>query len=420
MAELVIKEKRPLQFNKIPWRLFIVGVGSALTVVVFLMRLIMQASYEEIATLVVTLSATSFLSLGAGYFLVRRGWAHFSSLHGTLILTYLWSAIVVLVNVGVMLSQMYFSQHDFILSGVLLLFAGIISITFGIFVSANVKDGLDQLEGAARQISEGNLEERVMIQGKDEVARLGVVFNNMAGQLQAAEKEREELEKMRRDLVAWTSHDLRTPLTSIRAIIEALHDGLVDDEESVQRYYKTIRSDIISLNTLIDDLFELAQLDAGGLLMEKSRHSLRDIISDSLESFRALATQRHIELRGDVQSGLDSVPLNTPKIVRVINNLLSNALRYTPTDGKVTVRSWRTDTHAMVAVEDSGAGFKSEDLSRVFEQFYRGEEARSRSTGGAGLGLAIARGIVTGHDGDVWAENSTDGGAIVGFKLPLT
>ncbi len=419
MANLTVQKNQPLQFERIPWRLFLIGTGLALIVVVFLMRWLMQAPYTEIATLSIALSATSLLSLGIGYLLVRRGWAKFPSLNGTLILTYFWSTIVVLVNVWIMLSQMYFNQHDFILSGVLLLFAGIISTTFGIFVSANIKDGLARLEMAARQISEGHFDERVEIHGKDEIARLGMVFNNMAGQLETAEKEREELDKMRRDLVAWTSHDLRTPLTSIRAMIEALHDGLLDDENDVRRYYKTIRSDIISLNILIDDLFELAQLDAGGLVMEKSSHSLRDIISDSLESFRALASKRKIELHGDVQSGLDSVPLNAPKIARVINNLLSNALRYTPDGGEVLVQSWHTDTHAIVTVQDSGTGFKDEDLKRVFEQFYRGEEDRSRATGGAGLGLAIARGIVSGHDGEVWAENVPNSGALVGFKLPL-
>ncbi|MEM7331921.1 MAG: ATP-binding protein [Chloroflexota bacterium] len=419
MANLSVQEEQPVQFARLPWRLFLIGTSFAIVVVIFLMRLLMQASYNEIVTLSMTLTGTSFLSLGIGYLLVRRGWAKFPSLNGTLILTYLWSAIVVMVNVWVMLSQMYFSHHDFILSGVLLLFAGIISTTFGIFVSANIKDGLGQVEVAAREISEGNFDQRVIIQGNDEVARLGTVFNNMAGQLETAEKERQELDKMRRDLVAWTSHDLRTPLTSIRAMIEALHDGVVEDEKDVQRYYKTIRSDIISLNMLIDDLFELAQLDAGGLVMEKSSHSLRDIISDSLESFKALASQRQIELHGDVQIGLDSIPLNAPKIARVINNLLSNAIRYTPDGGEVLVQSWRDDTHAIVTVQDSGTGFKPEDMSRIFEQFYRGEEARSRATGGAGLGLAIARGIVEGHDGTVWAENVPNSGALVGFRLPL-
>lgn len=420
MSEIYLEEKRPFFLNQIPWRLFLVGIGLALLVASTLMRLLMQAPVSDIVTLISTLSITSVLSLSIGYFLVRRGWAKFPSINGVLVLTYCWAAIVVIANAWFMLSQMYFDQHDFILSGILLIFSGIISVTFGIFVAGSIKDGLSKLETAAHEISAGHLEQRVTITGNDEVARLGDVFNEMARQLQETEKERQELEKMRRDLVAWTSHDLRTPLTSIRAMIEALHDGLVEDETAVQRYYKTIRSDIISLNTLIDDLFELAQLDAGGLVMEFSNHSLRDIISDSLESFQALASQKSIKLHGDVSTGLDSVPLNATKIGRVINNLISNALRYAPQKGEVIVRGWNDGSHAIVTVQDSGHGFEEKDLPHLFEQFYRGEEARSRSTGGAGLGLAIARGIVQAHAGEIWAENGPDGGALVGFKLPLS
>ena len=418
-AEAIAQDKRPLLASKFPWRLFLIGVAIALFVATFLLRTLMQAPASDITTLVSTLSITSLVSLWIGYFVVRRGGTIFPSLNYTLIVTYIWSAVVVLVNVWFMLSQMYFSEHDLILSGVLLLFAGIISTTFGVFVAANISDGMQSLESAAEHIAEGNFQKRVHIRGNDEVARLGNVFNNMAEQLQEAEEQRAELDQLRRDLIAWTSHDLRTPLTSIRAMIEALHDGVVDDPESIQRYYQTIRSDIISLNVLIDDLFELAQLDAGGLDMEKSNHSLRDILSDALESFQAIAFKKQIRIHGDVKEDLGSVPLNAPKIARVVSNLLSNAVRYTPKDGEIIVSGWCSDSHAIVTVQDSGSGFNEEDLPRIFEQFYRGEEARSRKTGGAGLGLAIARGIVYGHDGEIWAENVATGGALVGFKLPL-
>jgi signal transduction histidine kinase len=201
-------------------------------------------------------------------------------------------------------------------------------------------------------------------------------------------------------------------------MIEALHDGVVSDPETTQRYYRTMRSDIIALNTLLDDLFELAQLDAGGLVMELSSHSLSDMISDSLEGFQALAAQKNIRLSGEIGKNLDPVNLNAAKIGRVLSNLLSNALRYTPADGQVYVRAYRTTEGAIVTVQDTGPGFEPEDLPRVFEQFYRGELARSRATGGAGLGLAIAQGIVEAHNGRIWAENAPEGGAIVGFMLP--
>ena len=203
-------------------------------------------------------------------------------------------------------------------------------------------------------------------------------------------------------------------------MIEALHDGVVDDPETVQRYYRTIRSDIISLNSLIDDLFELAQLDAGGLKMDMAFHSLSDIVSDTLESFQLIAQKRNINLQGEVGDGLDPVWLNAPKIGRVLTNLLSNAMRYTSENSDVLVKAWREGENVTVTVQDSGPGFDEKDLPRVFEQFYRGEEARSRATGGAGLGLAIARGVIDAHDGRIWAENASEGGALVGFMLPVS
>jgi signal transduction histidine kinase len=401
-----------------PWRLFVVGIVLALIVAVLLMKGLLGAPFTEIATLALTLAFTSLLSLAIGYLLYRRGWARSPSLNLTLVMTYGWAAVLTLFNVWVMAVRMFVSSHDLILSGVLLLFAAIIATTFGIFVAASVTDSLRHLAGNAHRIAQGDFSARALLAGHDEVARLGEVFNEMAEQLQQAAAQRAELDILRRDLIAWTSHDLRTPLTSVRAMIEALHDGVIHDPESVKRYYRTIRADVIALNDLIDDLFELAQLDAGGLVLELSPHSLSDLISDSLESLRPLALQRHIDLNGQVSPDLDPVWLNAPKISRVLTNLISNALRYTPQGGKVYVAAERTPAGVQVTVQDSGPGFNPDDLPRVFEQFYRGEQARSRSTGGAGLGLAIARGIVEAHHGRIWAENIAGQGALVGFILP--
>jgi len=407
------------RFSQTPWRLFVIGIVVALFVVVLLMRLLMQAPLQEITTLVTWLTISSLLSLVVGYILYRRGLARSPSLSFTLLLTYAWATFLILFNVWVMSRQMFFNdEHDLILSGVLLLFAGIIATTFGIFVAASVTDGLQQLAVTSQEIADGHLEARVTLNGRDEVSQVGQAFNHMAEQLQQAEQERAEVEQMRRDLIAWTSHDLRTPLTSIRVMIEALHDGVVTDPEAVQRYYRTIRSDIISLNGLIDDLFELAQLDAGGLTLEMSYHSLSDIISDTLEGFQLLAAKRNIQLQGDVAADLDPVSLNAPKISRVLSNLVGNALRYTPSGGQVQVTAVRTAAGVEVIVQDSGPGFNEADLPRVFEQFYRGEQARRRKTGGAGLGLAISRGIVEAHNGRIWAENAPNGGARITFSLP--
>jgi len=145
----------------------------------------------------------------------------------------------------------------------------------------------------------------------------------------------------------------------------------------------------------------MAQLDAGGIPLEKEDASLADLISDTLESFSALASQQGITLEGTVKADVDPVLMDTQRIGRVLNNLVGNALRHTPAEGKVEVLARRANEGVEVTVRDSGEGIRTEDLPNVFESFYRGEKSRSRATGGAGLGLAIARGIVRAHGGDI-------------------
>lgn len=420
MIQTFPQNKTLTWFSRAPWRILVSGLVLALALAAFLMWQLMEAPMSEITTLVSTLAFTSVVSLGVSYWLYRRGWARSPSLMLTLLVSYVWAAVLTVSNVWVMSVQMFVSPHDLTLSIVLLLFAAFIATTFGVFAAASITDNLRQLDQTAKALAGGELATRTAVTGRDEVARLAHSFNEMAAQLQAAEQERDKLEGLRREFIAWTSHDLRTPLTSIRAMVEALHDGLVEDPETAQRYYRTIRSDVMAMNKLIDDFFELAQLDANGLILEFSDHSLHDLISDALESFQALAQQRDIKLVGDVGPDIDPVRLNAAKMSRVLANLLSNALRYTPADGSVKLRAQRTSEGVEVTVCDTGPGFSPNDLERIFEKFYRGEQARSRSTGGAGLGLAIAAGIVAAHDGRIWAENNPKGGACVGFVLPVS
>jgi signal transduction histidine kinase len=240
----------------------------------------------------------------------------------------------------------------------------------------------------------------------------------MAAQLQAADRRHRELEDLRRDLIAWVGHDLQTPLASIRAILEALADGVVDEPDMVQRYYATAQRDVRALSDLIDDLFQMAQLDAGGLQLDRSKSSLTDLISDTLESFSELAKREQVTLQGRADEGLDPVDMDTQRIGRVLTNLVSNALRHTPPGGCVQVEARRSGPGVQVTVSDTGDGIPAADLAHIFERFYRGEKSRSRLTGGSGLGLAIARGIVRAHGGDIRAESEAGHGARFTFTLP--
>jgi len=215
------------------------------------------------------------------------------------------------------------------------------------------------------------------------------------------------------------SHDLQTPLASIRAIVEALADGLVEDPATRQRYLNTARKDIQSLSLLIDDLFQMAQLDAGGIQLDIEDSSLSDLVSDTLESFSEPARSANIRLEGKVAAGIDPVCMDSRRIGRVLTNLISNALRYSDAGGSILIQVTRDSDTVRVEVADTGSGIPHEDLPMIFERFYRGEKSRSRASGGAGLGLAIARGIVTAHGGEIGVASQPGKGTTFHFTLPV-
>jgi signal transduction histidine kinase len=332
---------------------------------------------------------------------------------------YLVAIGLVFLNVLVTAQLMFASQHDLRLAGILLLFAGGIALSFGYFLSANITESIQRVVDGAEAIADGDLGVRVMVSGQNELAELADAFNRMATQLQEADDRQKELEQLRRDLIGWVSHDLRTPLTSVQLMVEALADGVVDEPQTVQRYLRTIQADIRHLNTLIDDLFEMSQLEAGALHFVVAPHSLRDLISDTLESMSTLAQKKGVELCGDVAQDVDPVVMAPDKIGRVLINLISNAVRHTPPGGEITVEARREKKSGQIRVDvrDTGEGIPPEDLPHVFERFYRGEKSRSRATGGAGLGLAIAKGIIEAHRGELWVESQVGGGSTFSFTL---
>ncbi|MDJ0752440.1 MAG: ATP-binding protein [Ardenticatenaceae bacterium] len=397
------------------------GLILALFIGMIMASWLLSATYSEMIDLAWLLSSTAFISLGVG-FVIYYFFARVSpSLLLTLALAYLWTALLMILNVWNGARLMFFNgEHDLPLAVVLLIFASVIATTFGLAVSVRVVGDLRELSRSAEQIAHGNLQTRAEVNGRDEVSQVASSFNDMADKLQEAERVRQEVEQLRRDLVSWTSHDLRTPLTSVRAMIEALRDGMVTDEATIQRYYKNILNDIGSLNSLMNDLFELAQLESGGMEIVREPQTMSDLISDTVEQFHAMAAQNNIRIHGRAAEGLDPVTMDGPLIGRVLSNLISNALRYTPAGGEIAIEAQLINDGQAVqcVVWDSGPGFQPQDLGRVFEQFYRGEQSRSRATGGGGLGLAIARAIIEGHQGSITAANRPEGGALISFVIP--
>ncbi|HJR81978.1 MAG TPA: ATP-binding protein [Anaerolineales bacterium] len=409
-----------VSFNRIPM-LARLAFGVLLIVAISLgfFKLLMAPPMSELGLMALFLGITAFVSTLAGFAAYRFGWINSSpTLRWSLLGGYALSSLLTFFNVWFSAELMFASEHDLLLAIVLLVFAGGIAMILGYFLSGTVTERIDLVRNAAEKLSRGDLQTRVPVQGRDEVSALAAAFNRMAEQLQAVDQKQRALETLRRDLIAWASHDLQTPLTSMRAILEALSDGIVDDPETVKRYLHTAQRDVRSLSALIDDLFQMAQLDAGGFPLNRAEASLNDLVSDTLEGFTELAKQERITLEGQVEPGVDPVFMDTQAIGRVLNNLIGNAMRHTPPEGQISVWVRRTGSSVEVIVRDTGEGIHAEDLPNIFERFYRGEKSRSRETGGAGLGLAISRGIIRAHGGDIRVQSEPGKGTQFSFNLP--
>lgn len=228
----------------------------------------------------------------------------------------------------------------------------------------------------------------------------------VAVRLSMEERSQREIEAARRQLVAAASHDLRTPLASLRLLVESIDDGVATGETR-DRYLREIRTHVEVLSDLIDDLFELSRIEAGDISWTMRQVELGDLIGDTVAAMRAPAEARGVKIAAELPPGHVVAEANAEKVQRVLFNLIQNAIRHTPADGSVTVRARTEGNGVEVEVADSGEGIPDGDDERVFEAFYRGDAARGED--GAGLGLAISRAIVEAHGGRIWLERGSPG-----------
>ncbi len=297
------------------------------------------------------------------------------------------SVALPLAAVSVSGTVMFSSGHD-----MTLLFVAAASSSAAVFaglvVARSIARPVQRLRAASSELAAGDLRVRAPESGPREIAELGSAFNEMAANL-------EKLFDVRSQLVAWASHDLRTPLASLQAMLEALEDGLVEPEQ----YLSSLREQVRLLSAIVDDLFELARIDAGVLTLELAEAKLGPLIEACLRGIEPEAHARKITLNVDM-NGAPPVLCAPEKVERVLYNLLANALRHTPSDGSVAVRVRPLANEVCVTVEDTGTGFRAESMH------------------GSGLGLAIARGFIEHQGGRFWHENQPGGGARISFTLP--
>jgi signal transduction histidine kinase len=335
----------------------------------------------------------------------------------------LTSTTVLAVSIGAYVASraMFISAHDLTALVVVLVAAGGVAIAFGLVFGARLGAVSRTLAETARRIgSEDAGPTSLPRDVPSELAQLAGELELAHERLDDAHAREQALDASRRELVAWVSHDLRTPLAGMRAIAEALEDKIVTDPETVARYLVTLREEVDRLATLVDDLFELSRTQAGVLRLEFARISLDDLVSDALASSQPVAAAKRVTLEGKILGPTAEVHVSAPEVSRALRNLLENAIRHTPNDGSVVVEAGLDRAEpdwAFVSVRDSGGGVPEADLPRIFDVGYQREHARTPGAG-AGLGLAIAKGFVEAHNGRLSVANE-NGGANFTVHLPL-
>ena len=294
-----------------------------------------------------------------------------------------------------------------------LLVAGALAAAISLVVARWLARGMTQplrdMAKAARRMERGDYEQRVSTSSRDEVGQLAVAFNRMSGELA-------DLERLRRDLVANVSHELKTPISALRAHLENLLDGVErPDPETLQ----VMLAQSERLGRLVDQLLELARLESGEVPLRLERVPLRSLVSQVLSEIAVGRPEQAVTVEEHVPDDLPLVQADPERVHQVLFNLLDNAMRFTPRGGRVRVTASRHDGAVEVSVADTGPGISPEHLPRLFERFYRIDTARSRNEGGTGIGLAIARWVVEAHGGRIWAESEPGKGAVFTFELPL-
>ncbi len=392
----------------------VLGATAAVVLALLAAEVTMQPSSHDRVVLIGVFASVAVLVAGAAGVLGRLT-QRLTSLHTAVLVTSIAAVAAAAAAILASAASMFLSGHDLRL----VLIALGLGVALGVVLAASVTRPLEAdllaIRQTAGRVAAGDRDVRTGVVRADEVGDLARALDDMIGRLAEAEAERSRMEDARREFLASVGHDLRTPLTSLRGAIEAIEDGLVEDPS---RYLAAMRSDVRLLSSLVDDLFLLSRIESGALHLEREPVDLTELADEAVEAMRHVGRARGvtIDLDADADAALP-VAVSTPEIGRVLRNLLDNAVRHTPDGGRVLVRTRRDGDRAVIEVVDEGPGFPPDFVGRAFESFARADGARQRDGSGAGLGLAIARGLVDAHGGTVTARPGPPGHVTV--TLPL-
>lgn len=386
--------------------------GAAATLVV---GLAVGMHADELTRLVLLLTPALVVTVVAGA--LARPLLLRSRMRQRVIATALVASVLSFANLLVLAYLMFVSREDATLVAVLVLYSVAAGIGVALVQARSVVSGVERLMATAESLAEGDLNARTgPMDAGPELDTLGRTLDGMAERLSKSIAQARDAETKRRELITAVSHDLRTPLADLRAMIEAIDDGVVEDLPTLRRYAAEMHRAVGSLVVLVDDLFELAQLDVAGMETESRRVPLHDVVRSALAACAMQATMKGLALETSIDSAADIAC--SPRLVRVLQNLVQNAVRHTPSDGTVLIHAHPGPSQLEIAVEDTGEGIPVESLPRVFEPFWRGDP--SRSTSGSGLGLALAQRIVEALGGTISVESQPSQGSRFAVMLPYT
>jgi signal transduction histidine kinase len=349
--------------------------------------------------------------LGCGAVLVAHLLARSRSRVGGLRRQFAVVAFVAMVQltaaVALFVEEMFVSGHDAFFAVLAAAYAAALTAWAVHLLARRALDDVDAVRTTLAHVGEGRRDVGTGVRGRDEIARLAADVDAMVARL-----DREE--RARRDLIAAVSHDLRTPITSLRLLADAIDDG-IGDADTRREYAARIGTHVRALGALIDDLFELTRLESGDLTWTMESVRLDLLLEEAVEAMRPAADAGAVTVTTELEPALAAARANPERLQRVLFNLIQNAIRHTPPDGSVTVRALRIGDAVEIEVADTGTGIADEHRAKVFEPFYRTDDARSDT--GAGLGLAVSRAIVEAHGGSIWLEEAAVG-TRVRFRLP--
>jgi histidine kinase len=292
----------------------------------------------------------------------------------------------------------------------------IAAILASFFISRQVVTPMLHMMSLSQRIAEGEYQERLALPGgqqadqTDELGQLALRFNQMADKL-------EKTETIRRQLIGDVTHELRTPLTAVKGYLEGLMDGVLPADPET---YEQIHSEIDRLQRLVNDLQELSRVEAGAFQLNLAPVPPERLIERIQSTLGRQFEDKNIQLVTDVETGLPNLFVDKDRIIQVLTNLAGNALQYTPNGGKVSISVRREKSEILFAVKDTGIGISTEQLTFIFNRFYRTDKSRNRASGGSGIGLTIAKALVQAHQGKIWAESNGEGkGSTFSFLIPL-